>query len=137
MMTKHLLRGGLVILAGLVAGTLSFNEPAAQQASKLRILQTNFGGDSIQIIDVATNKVIGEIKGHEGVHGIVTSPDGSRIYISSEAENAVTDLPCLHFCPPTAFPSFPSASMTSMPPVGPGLRTGNSDRSSQVGAIAA
>ncbi len=51
MNSKHLLRGGLVILAGLVAGTLSFNEPAAQQASKLRILQTNFGGDSIQIID--------------------------------------------------------------------------------------
>jgi YVTN family beta-propeller protein len=88
-MNKHLIRGGLVVLAGLVAGTLSFNDTSAQQASKLRILQTNFGGDSIQIIDVATNKVIGEIKGHEGVHGIVTSPDGNRIYISSEAENAV------------------------------------------------
>jgi hypothetical protein len=73
MKKKHLLRSGLVILAGLVAGTLSFNEPAAQQASKLRILQTNFGGDSVQIIDPATNKVVGEIKGHEGVHGIVTS----------------------------------------------------------------
>jgi YVTN family beta-propeller protein len=89
MKTKHLLRSGLVILAGLVAGTLSFNEPAAQQASKLRIVQTNYAGDSIQIIDPSTNKVVGEIKGHEGVHGIVASPDGTRIYISSEAENAV------------------------------------------------
>src|SRR5262245_47646502 len=90
MKRKHLLHSGLVILAGLVAGTLSLTEPAAQQASKLRILQSNFGGDSIQIIDPATNKVVGEIKGHEGVHGIVTSPDGTRIYLGSEAENAVT-----------------------------------------------
>src|SRR5262245_9595199 len=90
-MNRHLLRSGLVILAGLVAGTLSFNESGAQQSSKLRILQTNFGGDAIQIIDPSTNKVVGEIKGRgiEGVHGIVTSPDGNRIYISSEAENAV------------------------------------------------
>jgi YVTN family beta-propeller protein len=79
-----------VILAGVLAGTLSFTEPAAQQASKLRILQTNYAGDSVQIIDPATNKVVGEIKGHEGVHGIVASPDGTRIYLGSEAENAVT-----------------------------------------------
>jgi YVTN family beta-propeller protein len=90
MKNKHLIRSGLAIVAGIVAGTLSLTEPAAQQASKLRILQTNYAGDSIQIIDTSTNKIVGEIKGIEAGHGIVAAPDGSRIYVAEEAGNTVT-----------------------------------------------
>jgi YVTN family beta-propeller protein len=77
-------RGSLTALAGIVLCTASFSLAAAQQ-SKLRIIQTNFAGDTINIIDPATNKVVGEIKGMEATHGITVAPDGSRIYISEEA----------------------------------------------------
>ena len=79
MKDKQMFRG-LAALAGIVLCTVSFSAMAAQ----LRIIQTNFAGDSIHIIDPATNKVVNEIKGLEATHGIVVAPDGSRIYISSE-----------------------------------------------------
>src|SRR6266700_676132 len=84
MNTKHAFRGGLAALAGVVLCTMSFS-PAAAQQSKLRIVQTNSAGDNIHIIDAATNKVVGEIKGIEASHGIAVARDGSRIYISEEA----------------------------------------------------
>ena len=62
---------------------------SAQQAKRLRIIQTNSAGDNIHIIDPATNKVVGEIKGIEAPHGIAVSPDGSRIYVSEEADKTL------------------------------------------------
>ncbi|HLJ95592.1 MAG TPA: beta-propeller fold lactonase family protein [Gemmataceae bacterium] len=89
MTNKHLFRGGLAVLAGIILCTTSFS-PAAAQESKLRIIQTNSAGDNIHIINPVTNKVVGEIKGIEAPHGIVVAPDGSRIYVSEQANNTVT-----------------------------------------------
>lgn len=77
---------GLAVIAGLVLSTVSFSAMAAQ----LRVIQTNFAGDSIHIIDPATNKVVGKIDGMEATHGIAVAPDGSRIYISEEGFNTLT-----------------------------------------------
>jgi YVTN family beta-propeller protein len=88
MTKKQMLRGGLTALAGIAICTVSFSLAAAQQ-SKLRIVQTNNAGDSLSIIDTATNKVVGEIKGIEAAHGVVAANDGSRIYISEEAERTL------------------------------------------------
>jgi YVTN family beta-propeller protein len=89
MTSKQAFRGGLTALAGILLCTVSFSLAAAQQ-SKLRIVQTNSAGDNIHIIDAATNKVVGEVKGIEAPHGVATAPDGSRIYISEQATNSVT-----------------------------------------------
>src|SRR6266567_166316 len=89
MTNKQLLRVGLTALAGIALCTVSISSAAAQQ-SKLRIIQTNSAGDNIHIIDPATNKVVGEIKGIEASHGIAVAPDGSRIYISEEADKTLT-----------------------------------------------
>jgi YVTN family beta-propeller protein len=69
----------------MVLCTASFSAMAAQ----LRIIQTNFAGDTIHIIDPATNKVVGKIDGLEAIHGITVSPDGARIYVSEEANNSL------------------------------------------------
>ena len=53
------------------------------------IYVTNSAGDSIHVIDPATNKVVQEIKGIEAAHGIALSPDGSRIYVSNEANSTL------------------------------------------------
>jgi YVTN family beta-propeller protein len=58
-------------------------------AGSALICVTNSAGDSIHLIDPATNKVVQEIKGIEAAHGIVAAPDGSRIYVSDEAESTL------------------------------------------------
>jgi YVTN family beta-propeller protein len=53
------------------------------------IYVTNSAGDSIHVIDLATNKVVQEIKGIEAAHGIAPSPDGGRVYVSNEADSTL------------------------------------------------
>src|SRR5258705_4334247 len=69
-----------LILAFSLAGTL------ALRAATVRIVQTNAAGDSVMLIDPVTNKVVGEIKGIEVNHGAAVAPDGSKFYITNEAE---------------------------------------------------
>src|SRR5947208_2171629 len=88
MTNKPMFRGALTALAGIVLWTASFSLVAAQ-GSKLRIIQTNSAGDNIHIIDPVTNKVVGEITGIEAPHGIAVAPDGSRIYISEQADKTL------------------------------------------------
>jgi YVTN family beta-propeller protein len=56
---------------------------------KVRIVQSNSAGDNIHIIDPTTNKVVGVINGIEVNHGVAVAPDGSRIYVSDEAESTL------------------------------------------------
>ena len=58
-------------------------------ASTVRIIQTNSAGDEVSIIDPNTNKVVGTIHGIEVNHGAAVAPDGSRYYISDEAERTL------------------------------------------------
>src|ERR1700676_3159970 len=58
-------------------------------AATVRIVQTNSAGDNVDLIDPATNKVVGVIKGIEVNHGAAVAPDGSRYYISDEAESTL------------------------------------------------
>jgi YVTN family beta-propeller protein len=58
-------------------------------AGSVRIVQTNSAGDNVDLIDPATNKVVGVIKGIEVNHGAAVAPDGSRYYISNEAESTL------------------------------------------------
>ena len=88
MTTKYAFRISIAAATALILGVLPSTQTDAQ-SQKLRILQTNFAGDSIDIIDPASNKVVGEIMGIEAAHGIVTSRDGTRIYVSEEADNTL------------------------------------------------
>src|SRR5882762_5512900 len=71
--------------------------PLRGAGSKVRIIQTNSAGDSVHLIDPVTNKVVGEIKDIEVNHGATAAPDGSRLYITNEAESTldVADLKTL------------------------------------------
>jgi YVTN family beta-propeller protein len=72
-----------LILAFSLAGSLALG------AATVRIVQTNAAGDSVMLIDPATNKVVGEIKGIEVNHGAAVAPDGSKFYITNEAESTL------------------------------------------------
>ena len=62
---------------------------AAAAGRHPRIIQTNSAGDNVHLIDPATNKVVGIIRGIEASHGAGAAPDGTRIYISDEAESTL------------------------------------------------
>src|SRR5579862_7482937 len=80
-----------VTALAVAAAVLFFTLPgrAAGNGTKVRIIQTNSAGDSVHIIDPATNKVVGVINGIEVNHGAAVAPDGSHIYISNEAESTL------------------------------------------------
>jgi YVTN family beta-propeller protein len=58
-------------------------------ASTVRIYVTNSAGNTIDVVDPATNKVVQVIKGIEVPHGVNFSPDGKRVYISNESERVL------------------------------------------------
>ena len=84
MTTRHAFGRCLAVLAAMALCTVGL---AAQK--KVRIIQTNSAGDNVHIIDPATNKVVGVIEGIEVSHGAGVAPDGSRIYVSNEAESTL------------------------------------------------
>src|SRR5262249_36340124 len=82
MSTRITLRRGVtaIVTIGVVL------QLAAADAASVRIVQTSSAGDRVYLIDPATNKVAGEILDIEVNHGAVPSPDGTRIYVTNEAD---------------------------------------------------
>ena len=58
--------------------------PLSAAAETALVYITNSAGNSVHVIDPKTNKVVQTIRNVEGAHGVTFSPDGSRVYISSE-----------------------------------------------------
>ena len=83
MFTSHA-RGLYLAALAVVVLTLPLSA-----ATKVWVIQTNSAGDSVHIIDTATNKVVAEIPGIERNHGAQGTPDGNWIYISNEADSTV------------------------------------------------
>ena len=79
---RSLLPLGILLLSSIAA-------PPTRADGKVRIIQTNSAGDSVSLIDPATNTVVGEIKDIEVNHGAAAAPDGSRVYITNEAESTL------------------------------------------------
>src|SRR5690606_29440896 len=62
---------------------------AAALAQQPRIIQTNSRDDVIHVIDPATHSIVGTIEGIPVNHGVAAAPDGTRLYVSSEAKEAL------------------------------------------------
>jgi len=77
-------RWSLVVAVGILLCTMP-----SMAANRVVIIQTNSAGDNIHVIDPETNKVVGVITGIEVNHGAAVAPDGSRIYVSDEAESTL------------------------------------------------
>src|ERR1700674_4834479 len=86
MTNKQPLRRYVMFLAGVFVCALTLS---AAENKVVRIIQTNSAGDNVHIIDPVTNKVVGVIEGIEVNHGVAVAPDGSRIYISDEAQSTL------------------------------------------------
>jgi YVTN family beta-propeller protein len=87
-------------LAAWVRGSATFPTaaPAGLPAgTAIRIIQTNAAGDGAHLIDPTTNRVTQVLKGVEIPHGVTTSPDGARMYLSNEVRHTldVVEMPGL------------------------------------------
>jgi YVTN family beta-propeller protein len=88
MMMNQLLQRYLAVAGGILLCVAAMVFALAAEP-KVRIIQTNSAGDNVHIIDPVTNTVVGVITGIEVNHGAAVAPDGSRIYISDEAESTL------------------------------------------------
>ena len=75
----------LVVVALVALVTL----PLAAQTGRPLIVQTNSAGDSVMLIDPATDRIVQEIPEAEVVHGAAAAPDGSKLYLSDESLSTV------------------------------------------------
>ena len=66
-----------------------FTIPGSARAELVRIYVTNSAGDSVHVVDPATNKVVQVFKGPEAMHGVAFAPDGTRVYVSNEHERTL------------------------------------------------
>jgi YVTN family beta-propeller protein len=60
---------------------------ASPSSHVARIYITNSAGNTVDVIDSATNQVVQVIRGIELPHGVTFSPDGKQVYISNESES--------------------------------------------------
>src|SRR5436309_9172595 len=78
--------GWRAILALLVLGAaVPLGRPQTRPRMKLYV--TNSLGDDITVIDLATLKVVADIKVGEHVHGVAAQADGRRIFTTIESEH--------------------------------------------------
>lgn len=63
--------------------------PLAAQGGRPLIVQTNSAGDSVHLIDPATDRIVGEIPESEVVHGAAAAPDGRHLYLSNESTHTL------------------------------------------------
>src|SRR5438093_13026547 len=72
-------------LALLVLGTAA-SLARSQTGPRMKLYVTNSLGDDITVIDLATLKVVGDIKVGERVHGVAAQADGRRLFTTIESE---------------------------------------------------
>jgi len=76
-------------IAEWVRGVRAAGDPPATTKPESRIYITDSAGDTVEVIDPATNKVVQVIHGIELPHGVNFSSDGTRVYVSNEAESVL------------------------------------------------
>jgi len=75
----------LALMSGWAAGPGS---PSADGAPKAYV--GLFKDDAVAVIDTAQNKVLGTIAVPKGPHGLVATPDGRKVYVSSDGASTVS-----------------------------------------------
>jgi YVTN family beta-propeller protein len=75
----------LVVLGGWAVGMGSVSAAGAPKA-----YVGLFKDDAVAVLDTAQNKVVGTIAVPKGPHGLVVTPDGRKVYVSSDGASTVS-----------------------------------------------
>ncbi len=82
---KLRISGLLAIAAFAVAGLLGSAQSLAQNA-----YITNYGSNTVSVIDTATNTVTATIPVGIDPYGVAVTPDGSKVYVANVGSNTVS-----------------------------------------------
>src|SRR5262245_5057464 len=77
-----------VWISTLIAVWLFWTGPGAAAAPKAYV--GLFKDDAVAVIDTAQNKVTGTISVPKGPHGLGVTPDGRKVYVSSDGASTVS-----------------------------------------------
>src|SRR5256884_6344470 len=75
----------VVLLGGWAVGMGSLSGAGAPKA-----YVGLFKDDAVAVLDTAQNKVLGTIAVPKGPHGLVVTPDGRKVYVSSDGASTVS-----------------------------------------------
>jgi YVTN family beta-propeller protein len=75
----------VILMTGWAAATGSLAAAGAPQA-----YVGLFKDDAVAVLDTAQNKVVGTIAVPKGPHGLVVTPDGRKVYVSSDGASTVS-----------------------------------------------
>jgi len=75
----------VVLMGGWAVGTGSLSAAGAPKA-----YVGLFKDDAVAVLDTAQNKVLGMIAVPKGPHGLVVTPDGRKVYVSSDGASTVS-----------------------------------------------
>jgi YVTN family beta-propeller protein len=78
-----------VWISALIAGWLFWVGPGAA-GGRPQVYVGLFKDDAVAVIDTAQNKVVGTIPVPKGPHGLVITPDGRKVYVSSDGASTVS-----------------------------------------------
>jgi len=79
-----------LLLAGSSAYALAYSPVAAAQSAAPKAYVGLFKDNSVAVLDTATNQVLSTIPVPTGPHGIVITPDGRWVYVSSDGASTVS-----------------------------------------------
>ena len=75
----------VVVIGGWAVGMSSLSAAGAPKA-----YVGLFKDDAVAVLDTAQNKVVGIIAVPKGPHGLVVTPDGRKVYVSSDGASTVS-----------------------------------------------
>src|SRR5215469_10182666 len=73
----------------IVLGNLLLWAESKPSAENLRLYVGNSRGDDVSIIDLASLKVVGDIKLGERIHGVTVQPDGKLMFATVESDHTL------------------------------------------------
>ena len=62
---------------------------ADNPAENLRLYVGNSGGDDVSVVDMASLKVVGDIKLADRIHGVCVEQDGKRLFVTVESDHTL------------------------------------------------
>jgi YVTN family beta-propeller protein len=91
MKTRHLKRllGAILLVAGCSSAD-NYTKPAPTPTAPPKAYVGLFLDNAVGVIDTGTNKVTKTIPVPAGPHGLVVTPDGAKVYVSSDGASTVS-----------------------------------------------
>jgi YVTN family beta-propeller protein len=84
MQQRKTLLAAWIVLNGILAWAAE--KPAGEN---LRLYVGNSRGDDISVIDMASLKVVGDIKVGDRIHGVAVQPNGRRLFVTVESDHTL------------------------------------------------